>query len=159
MTETKTSPMSEWLRRTGDIEFETDITVGTRGPKANLPRVGRGGSLAIIALGKLIELKRREAGLSIDDLASSARVTVSDIVQLERGFADGVNPIVLLSLAGVLKLPPQQLAKLLIPNVPETRPIQEAAVRFAAQTSETEALKPTERTALTEFVAVLEQAG
>lgn len=155
MAEMKTIPINDWLRNVGDLEAEHDITVGTRDDN-RLSHLGHRGSLGLIALGKLIELKRRETGLTIDRLAESAHVTVCEVMNLERGLGEGVDSAVLQSVASALHLPPQKLATMLGSRAPEARPIQEAAVRFAARTSGMDELKQVERDALSEFVEALE---
>jgi transcriptional regulator with XRE-family HTH domain len=154
MAEVKNITINDWFRRAGDVEAETDITIGTRGSRSIPALLATAGSLRMVALGKLVELKRREAGLTIENLASAANLTVRDIVQLERGLDDTVNNDWLASVAGVLQLPPN-LAKMLTMS----GPIQEAAVRFTTQISQSDELKPSERIALSEFVSALEQAG
>ena len=79
-----TSTANDWFRKAAEIEREYDITIGSSVPKG--PRVSprQAGGLGALALGKLVELRRRDRALSMDQLAVTAGVSVADVVRIER---------------------------------------------------------------------------
>jgi transcriptional regulator with XRE-family HTH domain len=148
--------VSDWFRAAADIEAETPITVGatTVGPEG---RVERSGTTSL-ALGKLVELRRRQCRLSPEALAAQADVDLEDVVSIERGGGEIPEPRTVHQIASVLKLPEHRLFELAGLVKPRDGRLREATVRFAARSESIEELRPEELAALEEYVKVLAES-
>ncbi|HPD47666.1 MAG TPA: hypothetical protein P5279_13530 [Anaerohalosphaeraceae bacterium] len=109
--------------------------------------------------GRLVELARRRAGMSLPDLAAVAQVNLKDLAGIEKGGVAGVEPRVVFTLAKALKLPVQGMMELAGLMKRRGRSLGEAAMRFAAKASHAEKLTANEREALEEFVKVLAECS
>lgn len=148
--------VSDWFRSAADVEAETPITVGatTVGPEG---RVERNGTTSL-ALGKLVELRRRQCRLSAEALATEANVDLEDVVSIERGEGGIPEPRTVHQIAGVLKLPEKRLFELAGLVKPRDGRFREATVQFAARSESLEELRPEELAALEEYVKVLAES-
>jgi transcriptional regulator with XRE-family HTH domain len=108
------------------------------------------------AFAKLIELRRRHHGLSVEQLAKVAGVDLAELVALER---EGVapRPQALHQLARVLKLPLPRLMQLAGLEGANDRGLDQEAVRFAARSEAVGKLSPEEEEALEDFVKYLDR--
>jgi hypothetical protein len=149
------NPVNDWFRKGAEIEAEHDITIGFERARSGPGAAGQAGSLGPLALGKLVELRRRERRLTVDALARAARVSVGDVVRLERGLVEGLPGGVFGAVATILELPEQKLTELAGRGVQAATPLVEAAARFTAQVTEGEPLRPEESAALSDFIRVL----
>ncbi len=150
-------PKEKWLLKAAEAEGNGIVSVG--GLAAKMALLDRQERLAErAALGKLVELRRREKGLSVAELAAQAKVTIGDVVSIEWGVTGVTTPEVLGALSRLLNLPVEKLLGLAGFNGDSDPAIQDAAVRFAAQASPAEKLSPTEHAALTSFVEVLTES-
>jgi transcriptional regulator with XRE-family HTH domain len=150
-----TSTANDWFRKAAEIEAEYDITIGTSSPRVPQVSLRPTGGLGALALGKLVELRRRERAMTVDRLAAVAGASIGDVVRIERGLVEGLSISVIESVARALDLPSGKLAQLVEPPSPEVTPLEEAAAQFAARVTEAESLRPTESSALSDFVRVL----
>jgi transcriptional regulator with XRE-family HTH domain len=105
--------------------------------------------------GSLIQLLRREKGLTLEKLAEKARVDIGELVNIEQDPDYEPRPRTVHQLAGVLGLPKRTLVKL--SNLTEVHDdeLKRAAVRFVAHSSSMAELSREERQALAEFVHFL----
>ncbi|MEN6578331.1 MAG: helix-turn-helix transcriptional regulator [Phycisphaerales bacterium] len=106
-------------------------------------------------LGRLIELARRQKGMSISDLSEASRLDSMRVQAIELGQEAEPEPRVLYRLAKALNIPPGGLMELAGLMQSRGKSLSEAAVRFAAKSEPTAKLSGNEREALEEFVKVL----
>jgi transcriptional regulator with XRE-family HTH domain len=145
--------VSEWFREAAETEANTPITAGlTRVGEVRYPKHGR---IESVALAKLIELRRRQCGLSTEELAMQADVNLEDVVNIERG--EGAVPELrtVRQIVFVLKLPEKRVLQLAGLSESRDRHLREATVEFAARAEPVEKLTPEEHKALEEFVSFL----
>lgn len=107
---------------------------------------------------RLVNLRRRELKLSVEQLAEKADVDLEELVDIEIGEFDTPEPRTVHQIARVLKLPEQKLMLLAGLTVSRDEQVNRAAVRFAARSDSIEKLSPAERDALEEFVRFLADA-
>ena len=108
-----------------------------------------------LAFGSLVQMLRRQKGLSIDQLADAARIDTMELISIERDPKHPPRPGTVHQLAKVFGLPERTLTRL--SNLPTTysSELRDAAVRFAANSSPVTELTGEESAALNEFVAYL----
>jgi len=107
------------------------------------------------AFGSLVQMLRRDRYLSVEQLASSARVDVREIVFIERDPRYVPKPRTVHQLAVYFGLPDRALIKLSNLTTVHSPRLTDAAVRFAAHSQRVRELDREEREALAEFVKVL----
>ena len=112
-------------------------------------------SLERMALGKLVELRRRQKGLTAEELAKQARVTPAALLNLEHGIRLPNTPDVTALVAPVLDLPAEKLAALAGGRGPLAPAPRAAASQFTAQTRSVVPLSPAEQSALGHFLEAL----
>jgi HTH-type transcriptional regulator, competence development regulator len=170
--------IDDWFLAAAEVEASTPITAGaatvavdapsTRQSRSGIeiavsdhydfatdPRATRRGETEWLALAKLVELRRRQRRLSVEDLAKTADVDLEDIVRIEQGGGSVREPRTVHQIARVLDLPERSLLELAgLAQAGHPR-FHEATVRFAARSEPVEALRPEELAALEEYVSVL----
>jgi len=151
---THTSVKDEWVSRMADREDNAIVSVGGLAAKvAALERLER--SRELMALGRLIDLRRREKGLTVEELTQRAHVTEAALVDLERGIRAPNTRDVIALLAKVLDLPEEKLRAVAgLDGAPDPT-LSSAALRFASQARPAEPLTPSEQSALGQFLKVL----
>ena len=158
----RTNNDCEWLRRMAAAEDNATLSVGGLG--AELSAAGQEKSLSTpqrtgrSALSKLIELRRRERRLTIEQLAEQADVDVEEILDIESGGHGEMEPRTIFQLACALKLPGQKL--LVLSRLAEARDeaLNQAVVRFAARSKSIGDLTGEEHEALDDLVQFLGKA-
>lgn len=152
---------SEWFRRMAEFESTCEsISVGGLAHDLGmLKSLTESQSLKQTALGKLIELARRSAGLGIEDLAKRADIEPVDIIDIERGGVAPVEPRTVYRLCEVLQLPQAGVMELAGLTLRHASSLGQAVVRFAAHAKGIEKLTRDERRALDEFVRDLAKAS
>ena len=147
-------PKAEWFHAAAEAEANRIVSVG--GLAVKIARAELRERLAErAALGRLLELRRREFGLSVAEVAARAGVSAEEVVSLERGVAHPAAGAVLRALAGSLQLPADKLLNLMGLNGETDPAFRAAAVRFALQASPAEKLSPSEQSALGQFLQAL----
>jgi transcriptional regulator with XRE-family HTH domain len=109
----------------------------------------------LMAIGKLVELRRREKGLTIEELRHEANVTESALIDLERGLRLPNTRDVICLLARFLELPADKLLAAAGLNGDPDPALSSAVLRFARQATAPERLSPPEHKALGEVLQVL----
>ncbi len=109
----------------------------------------------LLVLGRLVELARREKGMSVSAIAEEAQLDLTEVLAIEQGRMTDPEPRVLFMLAKSLDLPIRGLMELGGLMEQRDKSLEAAAVRFAANSEPTEQLTPLEKEALKEFVKVL----
>ncbi len=147
---------NERARRAADVEAETPITAGPRSPET--ARVVPRNSTGLLALAKLVEIRRRSLGLTLDELSRQASVSQAEILCLEAGVAGPPVEEHLSAIARILHLREGPLLELAADKLDPTGRLREAVETFVARTAHSE--KPTsgEAEAVEEFVRVVELA-
>lgn len=145
---------NEWFRRMADFESSCESTsVGGLAHDLGLLRAStEAAGLRKTALGRLIELARRNAGLSLEDLAKRASVDLGDIVELECGEPNTIDPSTIQGLCDALEPPKAGVMELAGFTQLRDSSLGHAAVRFAAHATGIQKLTREERQALEEFV-------
>lgn len=108
------------------------------------------------ALGKLVELARRRAGLGVDDLAKRLGLELHELIVLERGGVATMAADVVQRLCDALRLPKAGVLALAGFDTGGSGPLEDASLRFATRASAK--LSPEEERALDEFVKDLARA-
>lgn len=109
----------------------------------------------LMALGKLVELRRREKGLTVEELSRQAHVTETAFIDLERGLRMPNTRDVICLLARVLELPADKLLAATGLNGDPDPLLSSAVLRFARQATAPERLSPPEHKALGDLLQVL----
>ena len=145
------------FRAAADIEANTPITVGTATGGAEGHLSGRVGP-RWLALAKLVELRRRQHRLSVEDLAARADIDLEDVVNIERGEWTVPKPRTMRQIAQVLQLPERRLLQLAGLVEAEDSRFREATLRFRARSEPVANLLPEEQEALEEYVKLLTES-
>jgi transcriptional regulator with XRE-family HTH domain len=138
MDESKPSPISEFLRRAGDIEVER---------YERLPQLA--------AVGRLLDSRRREQGLSLDDLLSRGQVTKDSLANLDRGLKQSNSASIVRSVAAVLGLPAEKVVEAAGVGDREDTELAHEAIRCVGLIEDPLPLSPEQREALHEFIGIL----
>lgn len=148
----KTGP-TDWLAEMAAAE-EGGISVGGLAVKFRaMERQERNPQL--IDLGKLIDVRRRERGLTVEDLLQQANVSQETLTELEQGLVMPYNRDLICRLARVLDLPADKLLAVAGLSGPLNPELSSAALRFASEARPPETLSPAEQQALGRFLEVL----
>jgi transcriptional regulator with XRE-family HTH domain len=148
-----------WFLAAAEIEASTPIAIGAASVAADARFTGRG-ETEWFALARLIELRRRQRGLSVEDLALRADVDLEDVVSIEQGGGRVPEPRTIHQMARALDLPERGLLGLAGLIEASDRRFREATVRFAARSEPVELPRPEQLAALDEYVKILaEPAG
>jgi transcriptional regulator with XRE-family HTH domain len=159
MMKTKANNNPAWIRRMAELEDGCDMTVGGLAQEAGLFNVSvTPAQVAKSAFAKLIELRRREQRLSVEQLAERAEVDVADLLSIELDKVDVPELRTIAKLAKALKLPAQKLVELSGLATPKNARFAEAVVRFAAKSEPVDKLSRGEHEALEEFVKFLAES-
>ncbi|MCZ4292058.1 helix-turn-helix domain-containing protein [Hoeflea alexandrii] len=153
----------EWFERRAKLEGDLEISAGrlARDPtpeQLNVePAIDETADPMRMAFGSLVETMRRRRGLSIEKLAESTDLEVSDIMRIERDAHFRPEPRAVYRLAETFDLPGKVLQQLSGNTV--ARPgLHEQALRFAARSGEApQKLSRDEQRVLEEFIAYLEK--
>jgi transcriptional regulator with XRE-family HTH domain len=158
---TEASKDRDWFRRMAEFESACEsISVGGLAHELGLLSThSEEPNLKQSALGKLIELARRDARLSVEELASRADVELIELVELERGDPVSIEPRSIFRLCEVLKLPKPGVMELAGLTQRQDSSLGAAAVRFAANAKGLEKLTREERKAFEEFVRDLAESS
>ena len=105
--------------------------------------------------GKLVELKRRDAGLSREALAERANIEVVELFQIETNLEEVPEPRIVSRLSRALDLPAGKMMQLVGHLSVLDGSVSLAAQRFAASSGSMEALTDDEKRALNDFVQAL----
>jgi len=103
----------------------------------------------------LISYRRRALRLTMEDVAQKAKVELDELLEIEENASYVPEPRTVQKLAGLLKLPIEELLVLSGNATAANAVLTEAAVRFAARSRAVEKLNREQNDALNEFVKVL----
>ena len=111
----------------------------------------------LLALGRFINLMRRQNNLTIHQLAEKADIDIGELLAIEKETAHMPEPRTVYQLAQVFGVSDQKLMGLSGLLRPKDVSYVEEAVRFAAQSESIEKLNDLELEALNGFIAVLSE--
>lgn len=156
---TKMNNSQEWLLRKAAEEDNCPLSVGGLTHELGVrPVAGPPVPLAATALSKLVELRRRELGMSVEQLAEGSKIDVAEVVSIEEGIRLNPEPRTIYNLAGTLRLSSKRLMELAGLVEVRDEKFSRATVKFAAQSEPMEKLTKEEREALQEFVRFFAEA-
>ncbi|WP_108519119.1 helix-turn-helix domain-containing protein [Bradyrhizobium algeriense] len=146
----------EWFdgkaRNEGDLEIAAGILARDPSPADAAEPV----TPTRIAFGSLVEYMRRKRGLSMEKLAETAKIEVSEVMNIERDAHFRPEPRTVYQIALTFNLPNKALMQLSGNSTARDTGVQEHALRFAARSGESvQSLSQEEQRALEEFVAFL----
>src|ERR1022692_1069244 len=147
----------EWLRKPAQKEDRVEISAGTFHIDQLQPRTDEQRANIVLAFGRLVNLSRRKRGWSIERLAQSARIDVTDAVRIEHDPQYVPAPRTVYQLSHALGLPNDRMLQLSGNMIVRDTNLGEQAVRFAARSESVEKLNKEEHTALEEFVKYLSE--
>jgi transcriptional regulator with XRE-family HTH domain len=141
-------------REAVDSDEASDISVGGLGVRlAALEWPNRSQELS--AVGKVVELRRRERGLSTEKLAIHAHVSEDALMDLERGLRMPNSRDVIRLVCVILDIPADKLIEAAGLSGLPNQALTSAAMRLASQAKIPESLSAPEHAALSEFMGTL----
>ena len=150
----------EWCMRMAQLEGDAEIGAGRLaidpvfdGETALV--VNRNDEGPSIAFGRLINLMRRRRGVSLEQLAKDADVTLTELVDIENDVHYKPALRTTYQLANYFDLPRSGFIQVAGLTVRKNARLSDEAVRFAARAESTAELTPEENAALEAFVAVI----
>lgn len=150
----------EWLKRKATEEDGCFVSVGglvhaleqnENEPASNLAQATRSAFI------RLLDLFRRERGLTVEQFAEKADIDLAELVNIETKENYAPSPRTVYQVAQFLKLPERRLMALAGLVRIEDVQFRQAAVRFAARSASVEKLSREEHYALQEFVRFLSE--
>ncbi len=149
-----------WCRTAGTREDGLDIAAGViaadpifthEGGADDSPEASR------LALGRFINLMRRNQGLSIEDLAQQADIEIGDLLSLENNAPYLPDARTLYQLSEVFDVSQEKLMGLSGLTHSKDDNYVEQAVRYAAKSASVEVLSDEEHSILNGFISVLSE--
>lgn len=150
----------EWCRKAGTREDGLDIGAGViaadpifadEGAAEDNPEASR------LALGRFINLMRRDQGLSIEDLAQKADIEIGELLSLENNASHLPDVRTLYQISEVFGVSQEKLMGLSGLTHSNDDNYVEEAVRYAAKSASIEVLSEEEHTILNGFISVLSE--
>jgi DNA-binding XRE family transcriptional regulator len=147
-------PSGDWYRRKiGALSSHDDLTIGPPpGPhEFRIPKIDQ----AARAFGTLVRLERRNAKLTVAELAKAIDVEEGELRSIEHDPRYRARPRTILSIARHFRLPPKEVMKLAGAAAANDQRFIEKAMRFAAHSDDMGALSDEEKKLLHSFVEFL----
>lgn len=153
MTQFKSSASDTWLLGKAQAEDQTaSVNAGRQGSSASEPNKRFAG---LRALGRFVELSRRQAGWSIDVLANQAGIDVWYVRQIEAGRGDELSCESIDRIAAALNLPAAKLRDLASLDEPPRTLSLVAAEAIASLSDDIDPLNSREQQALSRFIELI----
>lgn len=160
---------NEWLARRATAEGGHEVSTGHVDLDGLLASTRTGGHAAThapaievegprTAFGRLINLWRRQRGITLELLARRADVDLAELLKIEKDVRFIPEPRTVYRLSQLLGLPNERLLQLSGNVIARDSHLGEEAVRFAARADSVEKLNKDEQRALEEFVKYLSEA-
>ena len=151
----------EWCMRMAHIEGDSAIGAGLCALDPAFEHETETASEAGVVdesnfvFGRFVRLMRRRHGMTVEKLALDADVEITDLVEIEDDARHKPEPRTVYQLANFFKVPESNLMQIAGLTAPRDSHLLNEAIRFAARSDPVAQLTLEERTALEEFVAVL----
>lgn len=150
----------EWCMRMAQLEGDAEIGAGRLASDpvfdSDTTTVAkRDGDESNIVFGRLINLMRRQRGISLEQLAADADVTLNELVGIESDMDYRPALRTTYQLANYFHMPRTGFMQLAGLTDQKNARLAEGAVRYAAPAESTAELTPEENADLEAFVAVL----
>ena len=152
----------EWCVHMAQLEGDTEIGAGRLAidpvfDGEATPILDRRHEGSTLAFGRFVNLMRRQRGVSLEQLAEAADVTVTELVEIESDTRHKPALRTTYQLANYFKMPRSGFMQVAGLAARKDARLSDEAVRFAARAEPTAALTPEENAALEAFVAVLSE--
>ena len=108
-----------------------------------------------VAFARFVELMRRKRGMTIEQLADSCGIEVSDVISIEDEVLHGIGPRTIYQIAQCFDVSDTKLMQLAGLTQIQDSSLAEQSLRFAARSNSMASLTKEEREALDQFVAEL----
>lgn len=108
-----------------------------------------------VAFGRFIEMKRRDMGLTPEQLAEVADLEISEILSMERDSHYDPEPTAVTQLAKVFHVSPTGFSQLAGLTVPKNEKFVYEMTKFAARSESSAKLTPEERSILEHYASIL----
>jgi transcriptional regulator with XRE-family HTH domain len=151
----------DWCLAAADREGDREIGAGFTAADPTIlaaaqaqPLAGRAIETTQLAFGRLIQLLRRRKSLTLEQLATNARVDMEELLLIEEDVDYHPEPRTVHQLAQIFELKPKALMQLSGSAAPREE-ISREAVKFAASSEPMEKLTKEEALAVEHFVAAL----
>lgn len=150
----------EWLQKHAERDDNLEIAAGSFSLDQLPPAEGDPGGdpTAVLVFGRLINLSRRTRGWSVEDLATTARIEVSEVMRIEHDASYVPGPRTVYQLSVALGLPKERLMQLSGNMIVRDLGLGQEAVKFAARSESVQRLNQQEHKALEEFVKYLHES-
>lgn len=156
MARVKLDSTTEWLLRQAADDDGGAVSAGGLASRLGMLNEPYARESAFkTAFAKLVELRRRERGLSVEGLSAKTGVRLADLLAVECEPDVPTDPLVIACLAKELGLPAERLLQLAGVSKPNDAVLEQAAIRFAARAKPADDLTCEEHEALTELVKVM----
>lgn len=154
----------DWLRR--KIEADPDLETDAGWPAEAIDNIGMFLPSELVdeasnvvelkhAFGVLIRQLRRRDQVTVETLATKARVDADEIKRIERDPSYRPRPRTVHQIADYFRMPPRALMKLSGATITRDETLQEQAIRFAAKSDDLSKLSKDEQSVLDTFVRYL----
>jgi transcriptional regulator with XRE-family HTH domain len=150
----------EWCVRMARLEGNDEIGAGLTAVDPvfeGAPVVVQSSEETNVAFSRFVRLGRRSRGLSVEKLAESADVEISELVSIEENNQHKPDVRTVYQLANYFSVQRAYLLQVAGLTAPKDSHIMQEAVRFAARSEPVAALTPEERSAFEAFVSVLNE--
>jgi hypothetical protein len=146
----------EWLLKDLDKEGADIVTAGKlKNMQSETSNVADKKKTVVSAFAKLISLKRRDKSLTLEKLATQARIDVEELHSIEQVPGYVPEPRTVCNLATVLRLPQEEMLQLSGNKILRNEKLVAHAERFAANAPSMEKLNSAEKRALEDFVKII----
>lgn len=151
----------QWCIRMAQLEGDSAIGVGQYAidPVFDIESTSETAALeeSNVVFGRFIRLMRRHNGLTVEKLAESADVEVTDLIEIEDDTRHKPEPRTVYQLAHYFQVPEAKLMQVAGLTAPKDSQLIDEAIRFAARSDPVAQLTPEERAALEAFVVILSE--
>ncbi len=155
----------EWLMKSTTAEDKLPVSAGSFSfyslaeEKRTVSKKSEKSGIFLSVFSRLIKMRRRERGLTIEHLAQVARVDLDELVGIEQVSSYVPELRTIGRLAEVLGLPHNKLLQLAGCTSELDESLTEESIRFAARLDTVEKLTSAQKNALDHFVRFLEHSG
>jgi transcriptional regulator with XRE-family HTH domain len=157
----------KWLLKAASKEDKMPVSAGsfsfdmvaddTQDPQEKHMVVAEEPCAYLSVFGRLINMRRRERGLTLERLADIARIDLDELVGIEQVPGYTPEPRTVCQLAATLKLPKNRLLQLSGCVEEQDEDLTQQSVRFAARSDALEKLTREQKQALDEYIRFLEE--